>query len=233
MNYLKSLAISFVGVALMFAFWVFTMCIGPFYNLRPFHTDFHQFLFSLGLLAVAGGIYFIVKEKYEEWEILGVGVVFGAAAGALTSLLVWVGTDIIGEARGGFGTGVLLFLLCIVLVGAASVIFGIAVKNLIFALFRLDFVIVLLAFIVGVSCFFGGISILAGCFEFHTALGVLVLVGLTGSASAYGGPVLSSNEISDGNGNNLWVVSRNGDRSVTTTDGKRVRRMPDGNYKEY
>lgn len=233
MNYLKSLVISFVGVAVMFAFWVFAMCIGPFYPLRPFDSDFHQFLFSLGLLAVAGGIYFVVKEKLEEWEILGMGVVFGAAAGTITSLLVWVGGDVVAEARGGFGTGVLLFLLCIVLVGATSVIFGIAVKNLIFALLRLDFVMVLLSFIVGVSCFFGGISVLAGCFEFHTALGVLVLVGLTGSASAYGGPVLSSNEISDGNGNNLWVVSRNGDGSVTTTDGKRVRRMPDGNYKEY
>lgn len=233
MYYLKSLVISFVGVAVMFAFWVFAMCIGPFYPLRPFESDLHQFLFSLGLLIVAGGIYLVLKEKFEEWEILGMGVVFGAAAGAIASLLVWVGGDVVAEARGGFGTGVLLFVVCVILMSATCAVFGIAVKNLLFALLRLDFVTALLSFIVGVSCFFGGISVFAGCFQFHAALGVCVLVSLAGSVSAFKGPVLSSGEITDGNGNHHWVIGNNADGSVTTTNGERMRRMPDGNYKEF
>lgn len=226
MNYLKSLLICLIGISVIFAFWVFSMGVG----FRPF-SHAGQFFLSLGLTATALLAMAVIERKFENWAILGYGLVAASVAGLITSLSA-LSVTWIGDARGGFWLGAGFAILGIIIVGACSACFGMAVKNLVFGLFRLDFVIVLISFMVGVSAFYSGISVLYGCFEYNAACGVCVLVGLTGNATLVAGPTFSGGEIIDHYGNVHYVSSRNADRSVTTTDGKRMRQMPDGNYKE-
>ena len=232
MNYLKSLVVCLAGIAVIFAFWAFSMGIGPMHALRPFHSDTGQFFFSLGLMAIAGLAFMVIEQKYANWTILGWGLVVATAAGVVTSLAILIG-DWISNSRGGFWAGAGYAFLGIIVVGTCSACFGTALKNLVLGLFRLDFVIVLLSFIVGVSAFFCGMGILSACFMFHPACGIMVFVGLTGNVTAIAGPTISGGEIVDGYGNVHYEISKNADGSVTTTNGERMRQMPDGNYKEF
>lgn len=232
MNYIKSLVIYLMAFIVIFAFWAFSMGVGPFHDLRPFRSDAGQFFFSLSLTAIAGLVLLILKQKYEKWEIVGWGLVAAAGTGLATSLAILAG-EWISDSRGGFWAGVGFCILGTIVVAFCSVCFGTALKNLVLGLFRLDFVVVLFSFIVGVSAFFCGMSIFVACLEFHVSCGVIVLVGLTGNATIAKGPTISSGEIIDNYGNVHHVISQNADGSVTTTDGERMHQMQDNNYKKF
>ncbi|WP_300300777.1 hypothetical protein [uncultured Muribaculum sp.] len=229
MDYLKSLGIAFGAIALMFLFWAFALGGGPFYGLRPFHGDGAHLLFSLGLLAVAGGIFALVKDSYP---VVGMGMVFGAACGAATALAVWFGSAVLEDAR-GFWVCLLLWFVCVFIFGAACGAFSYAVKSMIVAVFRLDFLTVLLGLIVGVSAFFMGMAVLVGAFQCHVLMGIGVLLGISGGVAGIKGEALSSDVVMDEVGNMHFVSSRNGDSSITTTDGERMRMMPDGTAREF
>lgn len=229
MNYLKSLGIAFMAIALMFLFWSFALGVGPFYVLRPFSDDGAHLLFSLGLTAVAGLIFFFVRDSYP---VVGMGMVFGSACGAASSLAIWFGNEILTYAD-GFWNCLLLWFVGIFIFAAACAAFSFAAKSMIVAVFRLDFLTVLLGLIAGVSAFFMGMAMVAGAFQCHTLMGIGMLIGIFGGAGGIGGEVLSSDVVMDELGNMHFVSSRNGDSSITTTDGERMRMMPDGTAREF
>lgn len=232
MNYLKSLILCFIGIAIMFTFWVFSLGVGPFYGLRPFHGYGAHLIFSLSLSLAAFLLYIFIEKKYEDWIILPIGWCFGAGAGTFCSLMLWC-SDIVANSHGGFWLGLLYAFIGVVIVGAGSVCFGAALKNFFLGIIRLDFVVVLVSFIVGVSVFYAGMSFLVACFQYHVAAGIFVIIGLTGNAAVFSAPVVNSGGISDANGNIHYVVGTNADGSVTTTSGERMRKMSDNTYKEF
>lgn len=229
MDYLKSLGIAFGAIALMFLFWAFALGVGPFYALRPFGSHGAHLLFSLGLLVVAGGIYAFVKDSYP---VVGAGPVFGAACGAASSLAIWFGSAVL-ERADGFWYCLLLWFVCLVIFGAACAVVSFAAKSMIVGVVRLDFLTVLLGLIAGVSAFFMGMAVLAGAFQCHTLMGLGVLLGISGGFAGIKSEALSSEVVMDGMGNMHFVSSDNADGSVTTTDGERMREMPDGNYSQF
>lgn len=229
MNYLKSLGIALGAIALMFLFWSFALGVGPFHVLRPFSGDGAHLLFSLGLTAVAGLIFFFVQNSYP---VVGMGMVFGSACGAASSLAIWFGNEIITDAD-GFWVCLLLWFIATFIFAAACAAFSFAAKSMIVAVFRLDFLTVLLGLIVGVSAFFMGMAMVAGAFQCHPLMGIGLLVGISGGLSGIRGEVLSSDVVMDELGNMHFVSSRNGDSSITTTDGERMRMMPDGTAREF
>lgn len=64
---------------------------------------------------------------------------------------------------------------------------------------------------------------------------VLYLLGSSSKKSVSRGRKDSedSDSIRGSDGNNYWISSKNADGSVTTTDGKRMRKMPDNNWQEF
>ena len=229
MQYLKELIFAFSAILLMSAVWAITLGVGPFFSWRLFHSDGAHALYAIGITALFCAITAYTKNRTQ---LFFGGAAFGAACGAFTSVLIWFSFAVIANASGFWYCAFLSFI-GLILFAAMLAVVGVAVKSMIFALFKLDFLTILLCFMVGVVAFFGGMSVIVSAFQCHAAMGVLILVGLTGGASVVAGPAVSSDTIMDGNGNLRFISGNNADGSVTTTDGSRMRQMPDGNYKEF
>ena len=74
-----------------------------------------------------------------------------------------------------------------------------------------------------------------GAMVFMIALAIVAVSSVLTQPQSLGngGATSTSDEILDANGNRHWISSDTGSDTVNTTDGKRMRKMSDGNWKEY
>lgn len=227
-NYLKLLLISLLMVSLMGFTWAVTMGCGPFIKLGITSSFGYNTLIGLGVLLVTG-IGFTVSRN-ESLKTILAGMAFGALCGTFTCFCIWFG-EIIAESRGGFWTGLLYWFICTIGVGACSAAMAAAVKNALFSAIRLDFFVVLTCIIIGTSTFFSGMSLFINAFQFHILVGLGVIIGLSGSAAGLAAPAIESPVVMDNHGNMHFVTSNITNNEIMDTNGGRMRKMPDGTYK--
>lgn len=225
MEYTKNLLIALLAIVAMYAMWVFTIGIGPFYHLRFLSAGWHAIL-CIGLLAVSGIWSAVVKGK---WSLLAYGLTFGAALGTLFSISLWY-HDFMVDVR-GFWKCVLLWIVNVAILLVCGAALTSSCYKIIFNVFKLNFLSVLLCFMLGVTAFFAGMAVLTGAFECHALLGIMSILGAIGGGV---GGVKARNDIpdfvTDGNGNIHYIVGGRADGTLLSTDGERLRERPDNNY---
>lgn len=215
-----------VAIVAMYAMWVFTMAIGPFIHLRFLSEGWHLIL----CIALCGASFAFSSVAKGPWQLIAYGLAFGSALGTIFSFSLWY-HDVMVDARGFWVCVLLWFINVIAVAGSAALLVGSCIqmfKNLL----TLNFLPVLLCFMLGVTAFFTGMSVIAGAFECHAFLGIMTLVALTGGAGGAEMKNMDPGVVTDSSGNMHFVVDRSGD-TINTTDGKRMRRMNDGNYQEF
>lgn len=230
-NYLKLLLLSLLIVSLMSVTWAVTMGCGPFYGIRLINSMGGNLIFGLLILLASGLGYFFTKNG--NVKSLLCGMAFGSLCGTFTTLCVWFG-DIIAESNGGFWLGVLYWFVCMIGVAACGAALVFAAKTAIFSILRLDFFMVLICIIIGVSVFFAGMSLFVNAFQYHTLVGIGIIVGLVGGGAAgFGAPAADSPVVMGGDGNMHFIASKIGNNEIIDTDGNRMRQMPDGTYRTF